>query len=1012
MRKFAVFLITVLTVSLLGWLWPSQAQENDPLGLQVEQLLQRMSTQEKVGQLFLVTFRGDQVGLDSDIADLIINFKIGGVVLSTANGNIDNGGDTPSEVALLTSQLQELVLGPPLLEEPLELETPTIPLPGPFIPLFIAVEHEGDGYPFTQLINGFTPVPNNMAIGATWKPEHAYAVGRIVGQELAAVGVNMLLGPSLDVLEKPRPAGRGDLGTRSFGGDPFWVGEMGQAYIRGVHVGSRLDPETEDHGRVAVVSKHFPGHGGSDRKADQEVPVVQRTLEQLKQIELVPFLAVTQPESPTARTDGLMSAHISFRGFGENIREQTNPISVDPQAMALVMDSPNLTAWRQEGGVIVSDALGVMAVQRFFDRTLQEFNGRRIAQDAFDAGNDLLYLSEYGLQGVATPADKLANMKDAILHFRNRYEQDQLFKERVDASVRRILRLKLQLYPQFELESVQAATRSASDSVGQGRAQIFQVAKDAITLIAPTSANFVRDRPDRDDKIVILTDDRQLPSTCPAPRCQPETYYIAPDALANTILKLYGPGEGATGEISPDNVQSFTFSALAEYLNPPPALSQPSEVVETPTATTPTETEIVTPTVPLEEEIVPPIGPSPVETALEQADWVVFALLDVRSDNGDAVESNALKQFLDQRDDLTQDKRIVVLAYNSPYYLDTTEISKLDAYYGIYSRVETFIEASTRALFNEGEFAPKGSSPVSIEGINYNLLEVQTAPDPNQTIGLVIYAINGVTVTQQLEGTPVSTPEQRPDVQVGDVLTLRTDTILDHNGHPVPDGTPVEFLFTYSPDAGGPPLSAKTSTVNGLAEIQFTVERAEPLEISVSSKDAQTSGFRLTPGEAPVLITPTPIPSPTPTNTLTPTPTHTPTSTPTDTPTPTPTSTPTPTPTAMPTATVSPTATVVPLEPKPRVEGGDLAAVAAAVMIIGGIGFVLGRNDGGSTVTGVRLFLWSWMLGMVGYTLYGIGWLKSVEQIGAGGALLAGVLGGLLPVLGYAALAWLIRQRR
>jgi beta-N-acetylhexosaminidase len=982
-RKLIILMIASLILPFWVWLPPSQAQQSDPSELQIEQLMQRMSTAEKVGQLFLVTFRGNDISPDSDIGDLIINHKIGGVVLSTANGNIINEGNTPLAVALMNNGLQGLTLTSTLRLEGTEPVTPTPTTPAPFIPLFIAVEHEGDAFPFTQLINGFSPIPNNMALGATWNPAHANAVGRIVGQELAAVGVNLLLGPSLDVLEKPRPAGRGDLGTRTFGGDPFWVSKMGQAYISGVHTGSRLDTETELHGRVAVVSKHFPGHGGSDRKTNQEVPVVQKSLEQLKQIELVPFMSVTQPEDSLSRTDALMTAHISYRGLAGNLREQTKPISVDSQAMSLLMALPDLAAWREQGGVVVSDALGVMAVQRFFDRSLQQFNARRIAQDAFEAGNDLLYLSEYGLQGVATPAEQLANMKDAILHFRNRYEQDPVFRERVDASVRRILRLKLQLYPNFTLEEVQVDPGFVNDLVGQGRDQIFQSAKDAITLIAPTSANFIGVRPTRDEQIVIFTDDRQLPPTCPAPICQPSPFYITPDAIANRLLMLYGPGEGATGEINPENVRSFTFSDLSAYLNAPPTLPQPTPEGETAT----------------------PIPPDPVETALEGADWVVFAMLDVRSDNGDTLESGVVKQFLDQRDDLTQDRRVVVLAYNSPYYLDTTEISKLDAYYGVYSRVEPFIEASVRALFGEGEFFPKGDSPVSIEGINYNLLEEQTAPDPTQTIDLVIYAINGVTETLQLEGTPAATPELPPPVQVGDILTLRTGVIRDHNGHPVPDGTPVEFLFTYSPESGGLPLSVKTSTTDGVAEFEFTVERAELLVITVRSKDAQNSTeLRVNPGEPPELITPTPIPSPTPTETPTPTPTATPTHTPSPTPTSTPTRTPRP--------TVTPTATAVKVvgESGPGVDGRDLALVVLAMVIIGGTGFVAGRNNGGSTITGMRLFLWSWVLGMVGYTLYGLGALKAMEQVGAWGPLLTGIVGGLLPLLAYVTLGRLSRR--
>jgi beta-N-acetylhexosaminidase len=412
----------------------------------------------------------------------------------------------------------------------------------------------------------------------------------------------------------------------------------------------------------------------------------------------------------------------------------------------------------------------------------------------------------------------------------------------------------------------------------------------------------------------------------------------------------------------------------------------------------------------VEGETPTPIPPNPVETALIDADWLVFAMLDVRSGNGEATEQNALKQFLDQRDDLTQNKNIVVLAYNSPYYLDTTEISKLDAYYGVYSRVEPFIEASVRALFGEGEFFPTGASPVSIEGINYNLLEEQTAPEPSQTIDFVIYARNGVTVTDTLEGTPDVTPEQLPVYQVGDTLTLRTAVILDHNGHPVPDQTPVEFWFTYSPEEGGLPVVKEESSREGIATTEFTLERAEPLAIMVRSRDAQVSKIiRLNPDEPPVTeIPPTPTNTPTPTPTNTPTPTPTPTSTPTSTPTATPTLTPTPTPT--PTVTPSPTATIVPEEPVARVEGSDLLMVSLSVALIGAMGFAVGRHDGGTAVSGIRLSLWCWISGMAGYVLYGIGALDTDNQLGVWGPLLAGVAAAFLPLVVYAVLGRLFRR--
>ena len=76
---------------------------------------------------------------------------------------------------------------------------------------------------------GFTPLPSNMALGATWNTEDAAAAGNIVGSEMAAVGINLLLGPSLDVLDMPRPDPQTTLGVRSLGGNSFWVGRLGRA---------------------------------------------------------------------------------------------------------------------------------------------------------------------------------------------------------------------------------------------------------------------------------------------------------------------------------------------------------------------------------------------------------------------------------------------------------------------------------------------------------------------------------------------------------------------------------------------------------------------------------------------------------------------------------------------------------------------------------------------------------------------------------------------------------------
>ncbi len=198
-------LALTLVVAILAPLVPpgsTRAQEQD----QVVQLMALMSDAAKVGQLFLLTFPGDAVVEDSIIAELIYDYHVGGVVLSPDNGNIVNEGNTSAQVARLVSQLQQTAWAAtqPVTETYSEGENERVP-PGPFIPLFIAANHEGNGMPFTGIISGTTPLPSEMALGATWNPAYAETVGQIAGQELRALGINMLLGPSLDVLEKTLP---------------------------------------------------------------------------------------------------------------------------------------------------------------------------------------------------------------------------------------------------------------------------------------------------------------------------------------------------------------------------------------------------------------------------------------------------------------------------------------------------------------------------------------------------------------------------------------------------------------------------------------------------------------------------------------------------------------------------------------------------------------------------------------------------------------------------------------
>ncbi len=411
-------------------------------------------------------------------------------------------------------------------------------LTGPGVPLLIALDWTGDDSSFLAGTGGFTPLPSAMALGATWTPALAEQVGEVMGKELHAAGASLLLGPTLDVLDVPRPGSKGDLDTRTFGGDPFWVGKLGQAFIRGVQTGS--------DNAVVTAAKHFPGQGGSDRRPEDEVATVQKSMQQLRQIELAPFGAVTAGGDPRAAgtTAALMTSHIRYRGFQGNIRQLTPPISLAPQLKDL-MGLQEFVDWRAGGGVLVSESLGVPALRRYYDPALTKFPHRQVAQDAFLAGNDLLYLNRFALTD-DWPAQMTA-ITETIQFFQEKYRSDDAFRGRVDASVERILALKQQAYgADWQPESLQRDVNVLREQTGQEVVVTQDVARAGLTLIYPGRdelADRMPSSPLVDEDILIFTDARAA-RECNDCLAAP---LIAPNAIEEIILRLYGPERDRSG---------------------------------------------------------------------------------------------------------------------------------------------------------------------------------------------------------------------------------------------------------------------------------------------------------------------------------------------------------------------------------------------------------------------------------------------------------------------------------
>jgi beta-N-acetylhexosaminidase len=785
-KKRSVLLIFIFTCLISLFNTSLGYSEDDPLFSEsytkAKKLSAQLSSEEKVGQLFLITFDEKEAGDTTEIFDLISNYHVGGVILKSENGNIPQNGDTLQELNSLIGDLQKIKWDDEDQLKPIS----EVGLINSYIPLFIGISQPGGSFPYDQIINGLTPTPSQMAIGATWNTSAAENVGELIGIELSAIGFNLFFGPSLDVLDITYSEGNENLGVRTFGGDPYWVGEMGAAFISGLHKGSQK--------KIVVISKNFPGRGSSDRLPEKEVATVRKSLEQLQLIELAPFFRVTDFKNQDINqiTDGLLSSHIRYQGFQGNIRATTKPISFDQNAVDLLMELHPFNAWRENGGVLVSDDLGSQAVNKFFDPNSQYIDARQVARNAFLAGNDLLYMDQLVSSG---DENRFETYRKTIDLFVQKYNEDQAFAESIDESVTRILALKFKAYKEFSLENVLPKTSNLSE-IGGGSDIVFEIAKQAATLINPSQTQVnetISSPPQFGEQILIFTND-QIVSQCE--ECEKQTVFPA-NGLQSSLLKLYGPFGNA--QIGNNQIISYTFNDLYEYT-------------------------------------IDPFNRPEVERNLSKAKWVIFAIREIDPDQQQAY---ALHELLSKFSPALRTKNVLVFSFDAPNYFDATEISAFSAYYCLFSKVPSFIDVAARIIFQE--MTPQGASPVSITGIAYDLISILT-PDPDFLISLSVDEETAKNLITDM-GTELGNEGQEnifPAFKLGDILPIQTGIIIDQNKHSVPNGTVVKFTMSEQ-GSNTSVQQLESTTVDGIAKASFVLQNPGQHEIRAVSEPALNS---------------------------------------------------------------------------------------------------------------------------------------------------------------------------
>lgn len=360
----------------------------------IDDLVSRMTVEEKIGQMLMVGFQGTEA--NDLVGRLVMEYHVGSMILY--EGNIKGMREkktsdlsVPSTVALLANSLQELASRNRLK-----------------IPLLLAVDQENGSALIIE--KGVTLLPGAMAIGATRSEEYAFQAGRITGEELRAMGIHMNLAPVADInTNKDNDV----IGDRSFGGEKDLVTSLSVQFMKGLHAGG-----------VLSIAKHFPGHGDSSTDPHFGLPIVGYPREHIETVNMAPFKVLVE-----AGVDGIMPAHMEFpalrlrRGF---------PISLSKQGLKeLIREKLNFK------GVIITDDLVRMRAVR---------NGRTVmmaARLAAGATNDILMLAhvsnDEGNTGFRFDVEDLKVVVNELKdYFRGNPEQ-------LNESVRRVVRLKLRL---------------------------------------------------------------------------------------------------------------------------------------------------------------------------------------------------------------------------------------------------------------------------------------------------------------------------------------------------------------------------------------------------------------------------------------------------------------------------------------------------------------------------------------------------------------------------------------
>jgi beta-N-acetylhexosaminidase len=299
----------------------------------------RMTLQEKVAQLVIIPFYGENPGVRSAAyrryAQQVQQLRVGGLIVvnRVQNGVVRNAA--PATMASFLNRMQRLAR----------------------VPLIVGGDFERGA---SMRMLETTRFPHNMAFAAAKDVEASRLLGAATAREARAMGVHWVFAPVADVNNNPdNPI----INIRSYSENPAEVAEHVRAYIEG----ARSDPRH----RVMVTVKHFPGHGDTAVDTHLGLGKVEASRERMDQVELLPFRAAI-----AAGVDSVMTAHL----WVPAIEPTQMPATVSPAVLTGLL--------RKElgfDGIISTDAMDM-------DGLSKQMPAGEAAVRAIEAGADVLLM--------------------------------------------------------------------------------------------------------------------------------------------------------------------------------------------------------------------------------------------------------------------------------------------------------------------------------------------------------------------------------------------------------------------------------------------------------------------------------------------------------------------------------------------------------------------------------------------------------------------------------------------